>query len=74
LSRKIEFDTPNKWVNPLMGWTSTRDTAGQLREMMYFNSLEGAIAFAEREGFAYQVLPYHAKKIKPKAFADNFKW
>ena len=72
--RKIEFDTPNKWVNPLMGWTSARDTAQQLREMMWFARLEDATAFAEREGFHYTLLPYHSKKLKAKAFADNFKW
>lgn len=72
--RKIEFDTPNKWVNPLMGWTSARDTAQQLREVLYFPTEADAVGFAQREGFHYTVLPYHAKVIKPKAFADNFKW
>ncbi len=57
-----------------MGWTSARDTAQQLREMLYFNSEEEAIEFAKKEGFAYTVLPYHSKHIKAKAFADNFKW
>lgn len=57
-----------------MGWTSARDTAQQLREMLYFSTEEQAIQFAEREGFAYTVLPHHSKKLKAKAFADNFKW
>jgi NADH dehydrogenase (ubiquinone) Fe-S protein 4 len=57
-----------------MGWTSARDTAQQLREMLYFNSKEEAVAFATKEGFNYTVYPYHGKQIKPKAFADNFKW
>ena len=57
-----------------MGWTSARDTAQQLREMMYFKNEQDAIRYAEREGFHYTVLPYHAKQLKPKAFADNFKW
>jgi NADH dehydrogenase (ubiquinone) Fe-S protein 4 len=69
-----QFDTPNKWVNPLMGWTSARDTAQQLREMLYFEREEDAVGFAQREGFQYTILPFHAKKIKAKAFADNFKW
>jgi len=71
---KIEFDSPNKWVNPLMGWTSTRDTAGQLREMLWFDREEDAVGFAQREGFSYTILPYHSKHLKAKAFADNFKW
>jgi len=71
---KIEFDTPNKWINPLMGWTSSRDTAEQLREMLMFDSKDAAIAFAEREGFEYEVQDYHWKIIRPKSFADNFRW
>jgi len=57
-----------------MGWTSARDTAQQLREMMYFSSEEEAIKFAQREGFQFTVMPFHSKAIKAKAFADNFKW
>jgi hypothetical protein len=72
--RKIEFDTPNKWVNPLMGWTSARDTAQQLREMLYFDSEAEARDFATKEGFAIVVLPSHKKKLKAKSFSDNFKW
>lgn len=71
---KIEFDTPGKWVNPLMGWTSSRDTVQQLREQLYFTTREQAIEFAEREGFDWTAMPYHDRKFKPKAFADNFKW
>lgn len=61
-------------VNPLMGWTSARDTAQQLREMLWFTTEKQAIDFAEREGFHWTILPHHAKKLKAKAFADNFKW
>lgn len=57
-----------------MGWTSARDTAQQLREMLYFPTEKQAVDFAEREGFSWTVLPYHSKKLKAKAFADNFKW
>jgi NADH dehydrogenase (ubiquinone) Fe-S protein 4 len=42
--------------------------------MLYFEREEDAVAFAQREGFQYTILPFHAKKIKAKAFADNFKW
>lgn len=38
-----------------------------------FDTEEQAIAFAKKEGFHYTVLPYHQKKLKAKAFADNFK-
>jgi hypothetical protein len=57
-----------------MGWTSARDTAQQLRETLYFTTEQQAIDFAEREGFSWTILPHHSKKLKAKAFADNFKW
>lgn len=60
-------------VDPLMGWTGSGDTDKQLG--ISFPSKEAAIAYAEANGIAYLVEePKPAKAIKPKVYADNFKY
>jgi hypothetical protein len=56
--------------DPLMGWTETTDTDGQLR--LSFDTKEEAVAYATARGLAFQLIdPKPAKKII-KAYADNF--
>ena len=57
-------------VEPLMGWTSSSDMASQLH--LWFDSKEEAIAYAKRNGLMYTVQEPHARKMRPKAYADNF--
>ncbi|WP_193371534.1 ETC complex I subunit [Pelagibius marinus] len=59
-------------VEPLMGWTSSADTRAQLR--LRFDTLEEAIAYAQKEGLMYNVERPHERKVKPKAYADNFRY
>jgi hypothetical protein len=59
-----------KRLDPLMGWTSSGDTMGQVH--LNFETLEAAIGYAERHGIEYQVQPPHEREIEPKAYADNF--
>lgn len=59
-------------VEPLMGWTSSADTRAQLR--LRFDTLEEAIAYAQKEGFMYSVERPQERKVKPKVYADNFKY
>jgi hypothetical protein len=56
--------------DPLMGWTYTSDMDGQIR--LPFDTLEEAVAYAERHGIAFEVLPDPEKKKVVKAYADNF--
>jgi hypothetical protein len=56
--------------DPLMGWTQTTDTEGQVR--LTFDTLEEAVAYAQRYGIAFEVLPEPEKKKIVKAYADNF--
>ena len=65
----FEPDAP-RVPDPLMGWTQTTDTEGQVR--LTFDTLEEAVAYAERHGIAFQVLPDPEKKKIVKAYADNF--
>ena len=76
-SWRIEFGTRQKWVNPLMGWTSTADPLENVgRAGMSFDSAEAARAFCEKHGWRYTVregLP--SARLRPARFfqyGDNF--
>lgn len=43
---KIAHDNQGKWVNPLIGWTSTADPLENVARQLYFSSKEEAVAFA----------------------------
>lgn len=69
----MEFEpTAARQVEPLMGWTSSADTRAQLR--LSFDSLEEAIAYAQAEGLMYSVEKPRERKVRAKAYADNFKY
>lgn len=59
-------------AEPIMGWVSSNDTLNQVN--MKFDKLEDAIAFARAKGWHYSVTPEHKKKLKPRNYADNFKY
>ena len=54
----------------LMGWTSSGDTLNQVR--LKFDTLEQAIARAQKEGFDYTVQKPHERRVKPRNYSDNF--
>jgi hypothetical protein len=59
-------------IDPLMGWTGTRDMKGEVT--LAFDTKEEAVAYAEREGIPYQVFePLPRRQIR-KSYADNFKF
>ena len=66
----IEPEPSAKQVDPLMGWTSSRDTMGQVR--LFFATLEEAKAHAEKNGWQYTVEQPKGRPVRPKAYADNF--
>ncbi len=67
----LEFEPgTKKEVEPLMGWVSSADTRGQVR--MHFDSKEEAIAFADKNDYAYRVQEPKSRHIKPKTYAENF--
>jgi len=70
----LEF-TPGDREEPddLMGWLGSRDTLNQVR--LHFATKEEAIAFAEREGYAYTVTDDRpSKPPRPKSYSDNFRY
>ncbi len=57
-------------ADPLMGWTQTTDTNGQVR--LNFDSRDEAIAYAQRAGLAFEVQADPSTKKLIKSYADNF--
>ena len=49
----LESEPAPKEIDPLMGWTSSRDTMQQVK--LYFATLEEATAYAKKEGWGYTV-------------------
>jgi len=64
-----EPDQPPE-VEPLMGWTSTRDMNRQVQ--LNFATKEEAIAYCEKNGIAYQVFETHQTPRRGLSYADNF--
>jgi hypothetical protein len=56
--------------DPLMGWTTSTDTNGQIR--LAFDTREEAVDYARRHGIAFEVLPDPVSRKIVKAYADNF--
>ena len=68
----LEFaPTEAKRPDPLTGWAGSGDTNEQVR--LGFPSAEAAIAYAERVGLAFDVVPTPARTLKLQAYADNFR-
>jgi hypothetical protein len=51
----IRWDKRAAWANPLMGWLSSADTHQALNMHTRFESADEAIAFAERNGWKYEL-------------------
>ena len=67
----MEYEqTVRRFVDPLMGWTSSDDTRQQLK--LWFETKEEAIEYAQAKGLVYTIDETRERKIKPKAYADNF--
>jgi hypothetical protein len=57
--------------DPLTGWNGSGDTRPQVR--ITFPTMEAAIAYCERRGLAYHVVPAQPVRLKLQAYADNFR-
>lgn len=66
-------DSKREQNDPLMGWWGSGSTQAQVR--LAFETKEAAIAYAETNAIEYELeLPPEKKPIKPKAYADNFRY
>ena len=68
---EYEPESPRE-IDPLMGWTSSRDMRGEVQ--LEFDSKEEAVAYAERAGLAYTLLEPQPRRQLRKSYADNFKY
>ena len=59
-------------IDPLMGWTSSRDMKSQLQ--LSFATKDEAIAYAQRNGLAYKVSEPQTRAAVRKSYADNFRF
>lgn len=69
----LEFEpSAAKRPDSLMGWAGSADTQGQIQ--LRFASQEEAIAYADRYAIAYEIGAANSVRVRPKAYADNFKF
>jgi hypothetical protein len=69
----LEFEPSSpRRPDPLMGWIGSADTQTQVR--LTFSTREEAVAYAEREAISYQVEISLPRRVRPKAYADNFRY
>lgn len=59
-------------ADPLMGWSGSADTQAQIS--LRFLSCDEAVAYAERNAIPYQVELPQIRRVRPKVYADNFRW
>ena len=64
--------TAPRELDPLMGWTSSRDMDSQI--VLTFATKDEAIAYAERNGIAYVLTEPQTRKPVRKSYGDNFKF
>ena len=69
----LEFvNTQARRPDPLMGWIGGGDTQAQVK--LTFETKEEAVGYAERAGLQFDVELPQIRRVKPKAYADNFKY
>ena len=70
----LDWQASERSVNdPLMGWWGSGNTQSQVR--LSFETRAEAVAYAEKNGIGYDIeVPPTTKPIKPKAYADNFRY
>lgn len=68
----IEFERQQALrADPLTGWNGSGDTNPQVR--ITCQTKDAAIAYCEKHGLAYHVVPAAPVKLKIQAYADNFR-
>jgi hypothetical protein len=57
--------------DPLTGWNGSGDTQPQVK--MTFKTREAAIAYCDKHGLGYHLVPARPVRLKLQAYADNFR-
>ncbi|XP_032676705.1 NADH dehydrogenase [ubiquinone] iron-sulfur protein 4, mitochondrial [Odontomachus brunneus] len=69
---QIDFETRERWENPLMGWTSSGDPMSNIN--VDFTSQEEAIAHCKKMGWDYYIQKPNVNQPKPRTYGMNFSW
>ncbi|XP_064609050.1 NADH dehydrogenase [ubiquinone] iron-sulfur protein 4, mitochondrial-like [Liolophura sinensis] len=69
---RLDFDTRERWENPLMGWTSTGDPLFNMQ--VDFKSKDDAVDFCEKNGWEYVIEEKAVRTFKKKSYGSNFSW
>jgi hypothetical protein len=67
---EFEREQPQR-PDPLTGWNGSGDTKTQVR--LSFATKEDAIAYADKLGMAFHLVPAPPVSLKIQAYADNFR-
>ena len=68
----LEFEShAPKRPDPLTGWSGGADTQAQVS--LSFDSLEAAKRYADKYGIVYHIVPPAERKMRIRAYADNFR-
>ena len=59
-------------IEPLMGWTASSDMRQQLS--LDFDTLDEAIAYAQKNAIPFHVFEPHEPGAKAKSYSDNFRF
>jgi hypothetical protein len=68
---EFESSSPQR-PDPLMGWSGSADTQAQVR--LHFDTRDEAVAYAKKAGLDYDLELPQERRVKPKAYADNFRY
>ena len=68
---EFEPESPRR-IDPLMGYTTSRDMKSQVR--LSFGTCEEAVAYAQKEGIAYRVEEPKQAKRRQISYAENFRY
>ena len=69
----LEYEpTAPKRPDALLGWAGSNDTQSQVR--LRFPTAEEAVAYCTARAIAYVVEPPQERTLRPKAYADNFRY
>jgi hypothetical protein len=69
----LEFEPSSPLrADPLMGWIGSADTQVQVR--LHFDTRDEAVAYATKESLDYDLELPQVRRVKPRAYADNFRY
>jgi hypothetical protein len=69
---QLDFeDAQSRSADPLTGWAGGGDTRNQVR--LAFPTQEAAVAYCEKQGWEFVVVPAPQKTLKLQSYADNFR-